>query len=123
MALTIGMGTGIPLLSVGLSSIAGTLASQGRYGLATFAGGLCVSALTISLPHLAWAIRDITKTERRAAWALAIAVDLALVLCELVRVSGAQGMEWVTMGIMGAVCIASMLLNCWTFVQSPKGKQ
>lgn len=120
LGLTLGLGTGIPLLSLGLSKCAGTLFQEERYSLAAFAGGLCISALTISLPHLVWAVRDITQTDKRAAWALAIAIDLALVMCELVRVGGSPALALVTGAIMASVCIASMILNCWTFIQQPR---
>lgn len=115
-ALTLAMGTGIPLLSLGLSNVAGTLLQSGHWALAAMAGLLTVSVLVVSLPHIAWSVRDITGTDRRASWALAVAVDMALVLCELVHVVGVSPLLVVTTAIMVATTGASMLLNCWAFL-------
>src|SRR5262249_32285327 len=62
--ITVGMGCGIPGLSLALSSIGGRLLQEGHAGLGCAALVLCCSVLAVSLSHLAWAVRDIT----RSAW-------------------------------------------------------
>jgi hypothetical protein len=109
------MGCGIPLLSLGLSSSGGRLLEQGHIGLGVSALVLCCSVLAVSLSHLAWAIRDITRSQVWQAWCLAVAVDVAVVLCELCRVAGFE--LWVVPVLMGALTAASAGLNCWAFLR------
>lgn len=118
--MTCAIGTGIPLLSLALSKIAGTLATSGFFILAFFAFSLMCAVLIVSLPHLAWSIGDITRSENRASWALAIALDLSLVLCEFVHTfANETGLDWVIVAVMITVCLFSMLLNCWAFFKAP----
>jgi hypothetical protein len=58
--MTVGLGAGIPLLSLAMSQSAGTLATHGLFALAGFAFALMVAVLAVSLPHLAggWASRQ-----------------------------------------------------------------
>jgi hypothetical protein len=116
--LTVGMGCGIPALTLALSSVGGRLLEQGQYGLGSGALVLCCSVLAVSLSHLAWAIKDITGSHPWQAWALAVAVDVSLVLCELSRVAGFE--LWVVPAIMVGVTVASMVLNCWAFLRSAR---
>jgi hypothetical protein len=62
--LTVGLGCGIPGLSLSLSSIGGRLLEEGHTALGTAALTLCCSVLAVSLSHLAWAIQDITGSAR-----------------------------------------------------------
>jgi hypothetical protein len=118
--LTLAMGCGIPLGSLALSTVAGTLARAGHPVLATGATGLTACVLAVSLSHLAWAIRDITSSPRWASWALAIAFDLALVLGESVHVYAADAdLGALVTALMVAVCGLSMVLNCWAFFRHP----
>lgn len=115
--MTVALGVGIPCLSLAMSKLAGTLAAGGALLLATFALGLMVAVLAVSLPHLAWSVGNITRSGRRASWSLAIALDLSLVLCELVHVyADALGLAWVAYAVMTAVALASMALNVWAFL-------
>jgi hypothetical protein len=109
------MGCGIPLLSLGLSSSGGRLLEQSHIGLGVSALVLCCSVLAVSLSHLAWAIRDITRSYLWQAWCLAVAVDVAVVLCELCQVAGLE--LWVGPVLMGALTAASAGLNCWAFLR------
>jgi hypothetical protein len=113
--LTLGMGCGIPCLSLSLSSIGGRLLEQGHAWLGAGALVLCCCVLTVSLSHLAWAIQDIIRSARWQGWALAIAVDLSLVLGELSRVAGFD--LWVVPALMFSVTVASAVLNCWAFLR------
>lgn len=113
--LTVGMGCGIPGLSLALSTTGGRLLCEGHWALGGGALVLCCSVLAVSLSHLAWAIRDITRSAWWQAWCLAVAIDLAVVLCELSRVAGFQ--LWVVPVLMGAVTVASAGLNCWAFLR------
>lgn len=100
LGMTVALGVGIPLLS-----------------LALFALGLMLAVLGVSLSHLAWAIGDITGSGPRSSWALAVALDLSLVLCELCHVyATALGLEWVCFLVMGAVATCSMALNVYAFL-------
>jgi hypothetical protein len=60
----VGLGAGIPGLSLALSSIGGRLLEQGHGYLGCGAMALCCSVLAVSLSHLAWAVRDITGSAR-----------------------------------------------------------
>jgi hypothetical protein len=118
--MTVGMGCGIPLLSLSLSTISGTLARSGHGVLSGAAALLTASVLSVSLSHLAWAVREITGSPRWASWALAIAFDVALVLGESTRVYASDaGLEQLVTAVMVAVCGLSMLLNCWAFFKHP----
>jgi hypothetical protein len=117
LALTVALGVFIPLMSLCLSKIAGTLAGSGFYALAVFASGIGVAVLAVSLSHLAWAVRDVTGSGPRASWALAVALDLSLVLCELVHVSAAAaGLDAVCWCVVVVVAVFSMVLNCHAFL-------
>ena len=125
--LTIGMGTFIPLFSLGLSHVGGNLLRQGigennfvLISLAGFAFGLMACILSVSLSHLAWAVQDITRSHKWASWALAVAFDLAIVLGELCHVQGKTGLDDVVTVLMVCVCGLSMFLNCWAFILCPK---
>src|SRR5262245_1343007 len=61
-AITVGLGCGVPGLSLALSSIGGRLCAAGQYGLGVASLGLCCTVLAVSLSHLAWAVRDITRS-------------------------------------------------------------
>jgi len=113
--ITVGMGCGIPCLSLALSSIGGRLCREGYTGLGVGALGLCCSVLSVSLSHLAWAVRDITRSATWQAWALALAIDSSLVLGELAGVAGFQ--LWVVSAVMVCVTVVSAVLNCWAFLR------
>ncbi|HZR55212.1 MAG TPA: hypothetical protein VFB06_37710 [Streptosporangiaceae bacterium] len=121
--LTLAMGCGIPLGSLALSTVAGTLARSGHYVLAGSAAGLTGCVLAVSLSHLAWAVRDITSSPRWASWALAVAFDLALILGESVHVYATDAdLGGLVTAVMVAVCGLSMVLNCWAFFRHPAAK-
>jgi hypothetical protein len=118
LTMTVVLGVGIPLLSLAMSKIAGTLALNGHTFLALFAGSLMLAVLAVSLSHLAWAIEDITKSTVRASWSLAVALDLSLVLCELIHVYAHDlELEWVCCLVMLNVAACSMALNVYAFLQ------
>src|SRR5689334_4607934 len=81
--ITVGMGCGVACLSLALSSIGGQLVQEGRLYLGGAVLGICCTVLAVSLSHLAWAIRDITRSAVWQSWCLAVAVDVSLVACEL----------------------------------------
>src|SRR3984885_1571586 len=116
--ITVGMGCGIPCLSLALSSIGGRLCMGGRLLLGGSALGLCCAVLAVSLSHLAWAVRDITGSARWQSWCLAGAIDLSLVLGELAAVAGFS--LWVVPVVMVAVTAVSAVLNCWAFLRHCK---
>ena len=120
--LTIALGVFIPLMSVATSKIAGTLAGHGHYALAAFAALIGVAVLAMSLSHLAWAIRDVTGSGARSSWALAVALDCGIVLCELVHVAaGAAGLSLVCWAVLVVVAGFSMVLNCHAFLHHHEG--
>jgi hypothetical protein len=116
-ALTIALGVFIPLMSVATSKIAGTLAGHGHYALAAFGALIGVAVLAVSPSHLAWAVRDVTGSGPRASWALAVALDCGIVLCELVHVAaGGAGLALVCWAVLVVVAGFSMVLNCHAFL-------
>jgi hypothetical protein len=115
--LTIAMGASVPLLSLSLSSLGGSLLAGGAWSLGLVALLLCVCVLGVSLSHLAWAIGDITKSPAWANWALAIATDTTLVVGELAGVFAADiDVYFLRLGLMVAVTVASQMLNVWAFL-------
>jgi hypothetical protein len=115
--MTVALGVGIPLLSLAMSKLAGTLAAHGYSALAAFALALMLAVLGVSLSHLAWAVGNITRSSRCPSWSLAVALDLSLVLCESVHVYGEElGLTWVCYAVMAAVAAASMALNVYAFL-------
>jgi hypothetical protein len=115
--LTIALGVFIPVMSLATSKVAGTLAGHGHYGLAAFGALIGVAVLAVSLSHLAWAVRDVTGSGPRASWAMALALDCSLVLCELVHVTAADaGLDAVCWAVMAVVAGFSMVLNCHAFL-------
>jgi len=119
LCITVSMGCGIPLLSLSLSHLGGALLVSGHAFLGLVALGLCVSVLGVSLAHLAWAIENVTKSSFWPSLALAVAVDLSLVLCELVGVFAADaGVGGLRLGLMLSVTVASQALNTWAFLRS-----
>ncbi len=120
--LTIALGVFIPVMSLATSKIAGTLAGSGHYTLAAFGAGIGVAVLAVSLSHLAWAVRDVTGSGPRASWALAVALDCSLVLCELVHVTATNcGIDGVCWAVMVVVAGFSMVLNCHAFLNHRAG--
>jgi hypothetical protein len=115
-AMTGALGVGIPLLSLAMSKLAGTLASHSVWDLAALAFALMVAVLGVSLGHLSAAIADVTHSGPWTSWALAVVLDLSLVLCELCHVYADHlGLAWVCYAVMGCVASASMALNVWGF--------
>jgi hypothetical protein len=113
--LTVGMGCGIPGLSLALSSLGGLLVRGGQIWMGGGSLALCGAVLSVSLSHLASAVQDITKSAVWQAWCLAVAIDVSLVLCELAHVAGYEGL--LVPCLMAAVTVASMGLNCWAFLR------
>ena len=113
--ITVGMGCGIPCLSLALSNIGGRLVGEGHGALGTGAMLLCCGVLAVSLSHLAWAVRDITRSAWWQSWCLAVAIDLSLVLGELACVAGYE--SWLVSTVMLSVCVVSAVLNCWAFLR------
>jgi hypothetical protein len=116
--MTIALGVGIPLLSLTMSFLAGKMAGGGLYKLAAFASVIGGVVLVVSLTHLATAIAEITGSTLWASWFLAIAVDLSLVLAELVQVYAPSDLELgrVSWTVMVSVCAFSMALNVYAFL-------
>jgi hypothetical protein len=109
-------------MSVATSKIAGTLAGHGHYALAAFGAGIGVAVPAVSLSHPAWAIRDVTGSGPRSSWALAVALDCSLVLCELVHVAAdGAGLALVCWAVLVVVAGFSMVLNCHAFLHYRAG--
>jgi hypothetical protein len=108
-ALTVATGCGIPALSLSLSSVGGSLLSEGHTALGAAGLGLCCTILAVSLSHLATAIQSVTGSRPWQAWAMAVAIDVTLVVCELTRVAGFT--SWLVPTIMAGVTLASMCYN------------
>ena len=117
--ITIAAGCSIPLLSLALSYMGGSLlTNEASMALALTLLTLCCVVLAVSLSHLAWAISDITRSPMWASWCLAIAVDATLVACELSSSLGYGSM--IVSTTIFAVTLASMVLNCWAFLRNAK---
>jgi hypothetical protein len=114
-AITLGMGCGIPCLSLALSSIGGRLLVQGHTELGASALVLCCSVLAVSLLHLAWAVGAITRSAWWQSWCLAVAIDPSLVLGELAGVAGFDSV--LVPVVMGRVCVVSAVLNGQAFLR------
>jgi cation transport ATPase len=121
---TVLMGAAIPLLSLSLSSLGGSLLAGGQWSLGLVALALCVCVLGVSLDHVAFAVRSITKSPAWASWLLATACDASLVLGELSGVFASEvDVYYLRMGLMFSVTIASQVLNIFAFLaHRPKAK-
>jgi hypothetical protein len=115
--LTLTMAGFIPLLSLTLSRVTGTLFADNRFGLATFAAVITTTVLSVSLPHLSHAIGLITQSSKRVSWALAIAFDLGIVLAEMVHVAGSASLTEVAVIILFALSVMSAVLNYIAFTR------
>jgi len=73
----------IPTLAALLGWIASEVALTGSW-LALLPAAMTVAVLTVSLPHVAKGLSWTLRINGREAWALAIAVDLAMVSSEVV---------------------------------------
>lgn len=118
-AITVVMGTGIPAVSLYTSHRAGELFTANAYMCGAMFLIVCVTILALSLSHLATAIGDITRSSHRDSWLLAIALDAGIVVCELTRAAGHDGGALATLFLVG-ITGASMLLNCWAFLNHAK---
>jgi hypothetical protein len=115
--IAITLGVAIPAMSLTLSHIAGTLASE-CVPLAAFLGLTGCSVLVVSLSHLAEAIADATGAEKWQAWALAITLDLGIVGCELSHVYADNAALWYwTTGLMVCTMLLSMVFNVYAFLK------
>lgn len=114
----------LPGLSLVLSSTAGALLLAGThtaYALATIFFALTACVLAISLPHLAWAIEDITRSDSRSATILAVAFDASIVALELLATAGHGTVTTeVTMFFLAAL---SAVLNAWAFLRKPTSEE
>lgn len=114
---TVLMGAAIPLLSLSLSSLGGSLLAGGQWFLGLVALALCVCVLGVSLAHVAFAIGAITKSPAWASSALAVSVDATLVVGELAGVFASEvDVYALRMGLMFAVTVASQILNIYAFL-------
>lgn len=120
IAITVGLGCAIPLLSLYLAAQGGALLAGDwtARSLGCAALLLCCASLTLSLSHLASAIADITRCGWKSAMALAVVLDCSLVVSELANAAG-HG-NWLVWTFMAAVTAASMVLNCWAFLRHGK---
>jgi len=118
-ALTITMGCGIPAVSLYTSHRAGELLTVGAYVGGLMFLAVCLTVLALSLSHLATAIGDITRSNVRDSWLLAVALDAGIVVCELTKAMGHDG-GWLAMAFLVGITGASMLLNCWAFLTHTK---
>lgn len=114
--ITVMVGAGIPLFNLGVSTAAGSLAKEGHMWLGASLGAVLIVALIVSLSHLAYAFEAITGSSKRASWALAIAVDTAIVVCEIVQVYAAEAAGWTALAVMVGALAVSCVLNVYAFV-------
>jgi hypothetical protein len=112
---TVSLGVGIPALSLALSCVGGRLLAEQHEQLGTAALVLCCSVLAVSLSHLAWSVRDITRCQPWQAWALAVAIDSTLIVGELATVHGFDSA--LVPVLMASVAVASAWLNVWGFTR------
>ncbi len=118
--ITVGMGVGIPALTLSMSTVAGQLCQKGHYGLGVCAGLVGGAVLVVSLSHLAWAVGNITRSSKWASWLLAVAVDVGLVACESVLTAAPGVCDTLATGVLWAVTGVSAVLNCWAFLRHSK---
>ena len=120
VGIAIALGIAIPALSISVSHIAGTLASEVPL-LAIFMGVCGVSVLYVSLSHLAEAIQDTTGSTTRLAWSMAVLLDFAIVGCELTHVySHNAELWWWATGLMLVTMLFSMVLYVYAFLKHVK---
>jgi len=107
----------IPALSLTLARVAGLLHVGEFPYLSGFAAFIAITVLSVSLPHLAHAVKLITCSSKRVSWALAVAFDCGIVLSELVHATGPQNLHWVALGMLIALSCMSAVLNAIAFTR------
>lgn len=114
LAAKIVLGVGIPSLVLSMSSLFGTLASE-RNALAVLPACVGLTMLYVSLSHVADSVARLTGSTTHHAYAMAIALDVGIVTCELVGMTGQAGMI-PGMTLTGCT-VTSMLLNVYAFTR------
>lgn len=112
--LTTVLGVGIPALSVALSRVAGSLWVGGHHILALAAGALVICVLSVSLAHVARAIRELSGAEPWLSWALALSLDAGLVVSEIASVT-TDAERLTCTAIVVSVVVVSAALNVFAF--------
>lgn len=113
--LTLTMAAFIPLMSLTTSRLAGVLYLDDSVELSALASVITLTVLSVSLPHLAHAIRLVTTSSKRVSWALAVAFDAGIVLAELVEVAGSPSLRGVAWAMLLALGVMSAVLNAIAF--------
>jgi hypothetical protein len=113
--LTLTMAAFIPLMSLVTSRFAGVLYIDEHVELAGLAAVITLTVLSVSLPHLAHAIRLVTTSSKRVSWALAIAFDAGIVLAELIEVAGSPSLRSYAWTMLLALGVMSAVLNAIAF--------
>ena len=124
LVVTIMLGIFIPALSLYLSTVTGKLAFNGGnnqdwvlWSLSGFGLAVGGTVLAVSLRHLQFAVQMITRSSDTESWLLAIAIDLTIVLSEMVQVFAPNcGLTWLTLTALVVVTTISMALNVWAFL-------
>lgn len=116
LILTRAMGALIPILSLTTTHVGGTLFRSGHLWVAAFVALVGLASLSVSLGHVAGAIRTITGSTSRVSWSLAVAFDLSLVAAELTLVTASDtGLTLVCWCIIVSVGLLSAALNTYAF--------
>jgi len=118
--LAVSLGVAIPVFSMCLCHIGGSLVSEVLW-VAAFFGIVAVSVLVLSLSHLAEAVEDTTGARPWQAWLMAVALDCTIVACELCHVFASDEQLWYwSTALMGAAGIFSAVLNVYAFTKHVK---
>lgn len=115
--MTLAVGVAIPAGYLGVAQVGATAYQSGIGWLAGLAAVFALGLVTVSLPHGAAALRDITGTSARAAWALAAVIDGLLVVAEAARVTVAPelGLGVVCGTLIVGVSLFSAVFNVHAF--------
>jgi len=73
-----------------------------------------ITAMAVSVGHLAWSIQDTTPTPPRAAWATALLIDGLIALGEVASTTP-EG-DWKATVLIAVLWVVSVLLNIHAFL-------
>lgn len=105
----------IPSASVGLTALAGGMYNAGNIGLAMFASAIALALISVSIPHLAVAIKEVTGSSSRVSVTMAVSFDCAIVFGELAHTTGPESYHLIAVAIMLVGWALSAAMNSVAF--------
>lgn len=113
----VALSAAIPLGYLGVSRLGAVALNNGVSWLAVMAAFFSAALMVVSLPHAAEAVKDLTHSGNRVAWALAVVIDGVLLTSEAASATVAQGLglEGICQVLIVGVALFSAAFNYHAF--------